>query len=109
MLDPGSYLSMTFYAKMLNADVQLAPFNTIYWFFIFLQICLRLNAVIPGKTPVTEKCTCSQGSLSYGDWQLDLGEAGQAKDSCGMEYSGCLVGWQPPCGSWHCSSTLNCH
>lgn len=37
MLDPGSYLSMTFYAKMLNADVQLAPFNTIYWFFIFLS------------------------------------------------------------------------
>lgn len=56
-----------------------------FFFFFVLQIYSSLDA---GKTPATEKCTNSQSSLSYGDRQLDLEEAGQAKDNCGMEYRG---------------------
>lgn len=85
MLVPGSSLSMTFYATMLNTDVQLAPSNTIYWFITFFFVCSSLNA---GKTPATEKCTSSQSFLSYGDGQLDLEEAGQAKDNCEMQHRG---------------------
>ena len=55
--------------------------------FLVLQICSRPNA---GKTPATEKCTCFQSSLSYADRQLDLKEAGQAKDSCGRSTA---AGW----------------
>lgn len=44
MLVPGSSLSMTFYATMLNTDVQLAPSNTIYWFitfFLYAQVLMQ--------------------------------------------------------------------
>lgn len=87
MLVPGLASSVTFCAKMLNADVQLAPSIPIYWFFIFvLQICSRLKA---GKTPATKNVHVPQiPCLMVGDGQLDLEEAGQAKDNCGMEFRG---------------------
>lgn len=81
---PGLASSVTFCAKMLNADVQLAPSIPIYWFFISVfQICSRLKA---GKTKNVHvpQIPC----LMVGDGQLDLEEAGQAKDNCGMEFRG---------------------
>lgn len=65
---------MTFCAKMLNTDVQLAPSNTIlfYYFFLFFKYA---QGLMQEKTPATEKCMCCQSSFPCDDGQLDLEEA----------------------------------